>query len=189
MLARIASLAVTILMAVLPTGQSPMASKAERVKPALRLSVRVDRSFYRMSDSLISETQLTNVSSGAVFLNEWDLCWNFARGLVLHVIDAKGYEVRTDFLPDCVPPPPRAGDFYRFVKIDGGRFYGIVTEFPISTLVKKPGEYDLDVRFDSSISANWVSEYLPDDPISKLPLWTMERPTLEAPRIHFRVIS
>ena len=135
------------------------------------------------------ETQLTNVSSDAVFLNEWDLCWSFARGLVLRVIDSKGSDVRTDLLLDCIPPPPRPGDVYQFVKIDGGRFYGCVSQFGIRDIVNKPGEYDLDVSFGSSISAKWVSEFLRNDPISKLPLWTMEKPTLKAPRIHIKVVS
>jgi hypothetical protein len=142
-----------------------------------------------MSDTITVETQLTNVSNEAVFVDEWNLCWNFARGLVLNVSDANGAEVHTDFLPDCVPPPPRPGDVYRFVKIDSGRFYGLLDKFPIKEIVNKPGEYDLDVSFEGSISAEWVSQFLASDPISKLPLWTREKPVLHAARIHIRVVS
>jgi len=189
MVGRFAVVAVIILAVVAATEQAPVAKRVDEAAPPLRLSVRVDQQSYRMSDTMMLETQLTNVSSNAVFLNEWDLCWNFARGLVLHVMDAKGSEVRTDFFADCVPPPPRAGDVYQFVKIDGGRFYGCASQFVIHDIVNKPGAYDLDVSFESSISAKWVSEFLRNDPISKLPLWTMEKPTLKAPRLHINVVS
>jgi hypothetical protein len=188
MLERFVPLAATLVLVALSVGPAATPGKDDQPKPPLQLTVRVDRQSYRMSDNLTLETQLTNVSDSPVFVDEWNLCWNFARGLVLHVIDAKELEVRTDFLLDCVPPPPRAGDVYRFVKIDGGRFYGLLDKFPIHEIVNKPGEYDLDVSFESSLSASWVSQFLANDPISKLPLWTMEKPVLRAARIHIKVI-
>jgi hypothetical protein len=189
MLDRFALLAVIISTVVAATNQAPVAKRVDEAAPPLRLSLRVDQQSYRMSDTMTLETQLTNVSSNPVFLNEWDLCWSFARGLVLRVIDAKGSDVRTDLSLDCVPPPPRPGDVYQFVKIDGGRFYGCTSQFVMHDIVNTTGEYDLDVSFESSISAKWVSEYLRNDPIGKLPLWTREKPPLKALRIHIKVIS
>lgn len=188
MFRRITLLAVMVGLAFGAEGRTAIRRKADYATTPLRLSVRVDGHSYQMGDILTLEAQLTNVSDDALFLNEWDLCWNFARGLVLRVIDSRGSDVRTDVLLDCVPPPPRAGDVYRFVKIDSGRFYGSVTEFRIRDLVNQPGEYNLDVKFESSLSAKWVSEFLRNDPISKLPLWTIEKPPLKAPRIHITVM-
>src|SRR5262249_5145012 len=113
----------------LSAAQAVTGDKVDQGKSPLQLTVRVGQPSYRMSDAITLETQLTNVSDSPVFVDEWNLCWNFARGLVLHVTDAKGAEVQTDFLPDCLPPPPRTGDIYRFVKIDGGRFYGLLDKF------------------------------------------------------------
>lgn len=183
------ALIAMILSGVIGTMKhGPLASKTDQIGLPLRLSIRVQRDAYRMSDKLTLETQLTNVGTDPIFLNEWDLCWNFARGLVLRVINAKGSDVRTNTLLDCVPPPPQAGDVYRFVKIDAGRFYGSTTEFAIRDLVNVPGEYDLGVSFESSISAKWVSEFLRGDPISKLPLWTSEKPPLKARPIHIKIL-
>lgn len=189
MLERFVPLAGTLVTVALFAGQTATTDTVDQAKPALRLTVRVGQQSYRMSDTLALETQLTNVGSGPVFVDEWNLCWNFARGLVLRVIDAKGADVRTDFLPDCVPPPPRPGDVYRFIKINSGRFYGLLDKFPIKEIVNRPGEYDLDISFESSISADWVSQFLANDPISKLPLWTMEKPVLRAARTHIKVVS
>jgi hypothetical protein len=141
-----------------------------------------------MADNMKMETQITNVGNDDVYLYEWSLCYNFARWLKLSVFDAKGAYVQTHFLIDCVPPPPRAGDVYQFIKLEPGKFYGIADESPIRDVVNEPGEYDIDVSYESCISAEWISKYFASEPISKLALWTMEKPILKANRIHFKVV-
>jgi hypothetical protein len=63
-----------------------------------------------------------------VYIWEWDLCWNFARGLSMYLTTADGTPVRGDFLFDCVPPPPKEGNVYAFIKLEPGRFYGIADD-------------------------------------------------------------
>ena len=162
-----------------------------KVKPAasvpLQLTIRADHTSYRMSQTLVLETRFTNTGNSAIFLYDSELCWNFARGLVFRVVDNKGEDVRASFLLDCVPPPPRAGDPYQFIKIDPGRFYGFFTDFPIRQFVNGPGDYSIEVSFSSHLSQEWLSEFFSTEPIRSLPLWTMEKPTLKANRIHFTV--
>jgi hypothetical protein len=154
---------------------------------ALELTLRPDHNVYRMSDTLHLETQLRNVGEGDVYIWEWDMCWNPARGLSMRIIGADRKDVRSRFLLDCVPPPPLQGNPYAFVKLAPGTFYGHAEDFKLSDMVNQPGEYDVIVSFNSFLSSHWIAEYLGNEPISKLPLWTMERPTVTSKRIHITV--
>ena len=191
MINRIALLVLIPAFVGIALGQSNPPSSPKPSEPVvlpLQLSVRVDRQTYRMSDSMKMETQITNIGHDDVYLYEWSLCYNFARWLRLSVFDAKGTYVQTHFLTDCVPPPPQPGDIYQFVRVAPGKFYGIALESPIRDLVNEPGEYYMDVSYESCISAEWISEFFAKEPISKLPLWTMEKPILKANRIHIKVV-
>lgn len=130
------------------------------------------------------ETQVFNIGHNDVYIYEWDLCWNFARGLTMHWTTPDGTPVHGDFLFDCLPPPPKEGNIYAFIRLQPRRFYGLASEIKVSDEVSKPGEYNLSVTYDSSISVSFIKEFLKDDPISALPVWTMEEPTLKAPRVH-----
>jgi hypothetical protein len=57
----------------------------------------------------------------------------------------------------------------------------------VSDLVNGPGDYDLTVTFNSFLGADFIAEYYASDPISKLPLWTMDSPTVTSNRIHIKV--
>lgn len=153
----------------------------------LTLALKPDRNTYRMSDTLHLETRITNLGDKDVYLWQWDLCWNPARGLSMRIIGADGKDVQSPLLLDCVPPPPRQGDVFQFFKLSPERFYGLIEDFKISEMVSKPGEYDVYATFNSFLSSKWSAEFLEKDPISKLPLWTMEQPTITSNRIHIVV--
>jgi hypothetical protein len=85
---------------------------------ALQLTVRTDKKTYRMSDKVRMETQLLNTGNEDVYIWEWDLCWNFARGLSMYFTTADGTPVQGNFLFDCVPPPPKEGNVYAFIKLE-----------------------------------------------------------------------
>ncbi|HEY6943527.1 MAG TPA: hypothetical protein VI431_00200 [Candidatus Acidoferrum sp.] len=153
----------------------------------LGLSLRADRSVYRMSDTLRLETLLRNTGEEDVYIWQWDMSWNPAKGLSMHIVRANGKEVQTPFLMDSVPPPPRGGDPYQFVKLSPRTMYGLAENFKLEDLVNGPGEYDLDATFNSFLSSQWVAEFMGNEPISKLPLWTMERPSINSNRIHITV--
>jgi hypothetical protein len=154
---------------------------------ALQLAVRIDRQTYRMSDKIKMETQLLNVGREDVYIWDWDLCWNPARGLSMYVKTPDGTTVHGNFLFDCLPPPPEEGHVYAFIKLGPGRFYGIADEIKVADVVSKPGQYNIDITYNSFLSRSWVNEFLSHDPIVKLPLWTMEQPTIKARRLHIVV--
>jgi hypothetical protein len=89
---------------------------------ALELAVRTDQQTYRMADKIRMETRLLNTGSEDVYLWDWDLCWNPARGLSMYLTTADGSVVHGDFLFDCVPPPPQEGNVYAFIKLEPGGF-------------------------------------------------------------------
>jgi hypothetical protein len=97
--------------------------------------------------------------------------------------------VNGDFLLDCVPPPPKPGNVYQFIKIGSGELHGRTDTFKVKDLINKPGEFDIEVTFNSFISSSFISssfiqKFLVNDPIAKLPVWTMEQPTITASRVH-----
>jgi hypothetical protein len=153
----------------------------------LELILTADRSAHRMSGTLKLETQLRNVSNEDIYIWEWDLCWNPARGLTMWIEGADGKTVQGRSLPDCVPPPPDPGDPYQFVKLGPGKLYGVFEEIKLTDYLNAPGEYDIHATFRSFLSSQWITEDFGNDPISKLRLWTMERPVVSAKRIHITV--
>lgn len=155
--------------------------------PQLELALKTDRDTYRLSDTLHLETRLTNVGQTDVFIWEWDLCWNPARGLTMRITDAQGKDVQGRILLDCVPPPPRQGDVYQFFRLARGDFHGRAEDFAVSDLVNGPGEYNISAFFSGSLSRNWIAEFLAKDPIGKLPLWTMDKPPLTSNRVRINV--
>jgi len=174
-----------LMVAALNPSVVAQSNNAEKPSSArLTLSVRTDRLTYRMSDKIRVQTQLLNAGTEDVYIYEWDLCWNFARGLSMHWSTPNGKLVQGDFLFDCVPPPPKEGNVYAFIRLQPGRFYGLADEIQVSDAVNKPGEYNLNVTYGSSISKDFIKEFLNHDPISALPVWTMEQPTLKAPQLH-----
>ena len=155
--------------------------------PPLELAVKTDRQAYRMSDKIRMETQLLNTGNEDVYIWDWDFCWNPARGLSMYLTTSDGSPAHGDFFFDCVPPPPKEGNVYAFIKLEPGRFYGVADEIKVTDVVSKPGEYDINVNYNSFVSRSFIKEFFKHDPISKLPLWTMEQPTITAPRVHIVV--
>jgi hypothetical protein len=154
---------------------------------ALRLTVRTDRHTYRMSDKIKMEAQLLNAGKEDVYIWDWDLCWNPARGLSMYVTTPDGVAVHGDLLFDCLPPPPAGDHLNAFIKLEPGRFYGIADEIKVTDVVTKPGQYNIDVTYNSFLSRRLINESLSHDPISKLPLWTMEQPTIKSHRLRIVV--
>jgi len=165
--------------------QSSKTNKSDA--PPLTLSVKVDRQSYRLSDRIRVETEVLNTGKSDIYIWKWDLCWNFARGLSMHVVEANGTPVQGDVLFDCVPPPPKEGDIYAFVRLEPGQFYGIVDQIKVTDIVNKPGELKITVTYSGSLSSKIVQELLKHDPIAKLPLWTAEQGAIEAPPVYITV--
>jgi len=179
---------VYLMIAAMTSAVVAQVNKAERpAAPSLELAVRTDQQTYRMSDKIRLETRLLNTGNEDVYIWEWDLCWNPARGLSMYFTTSDGSPAHGDFFFDCVPPPPKEGNVYAFIKLEPGRFYGVADEIKVTDVVSKPGEYDIGVTYNSFVSRSFIKESFKHDPIAKLPLWTMEQPTITAPRVHIVV--
>ena len=153
----------------------------------LSLLVRADRSQFRMNGAVRVEVQLTNIGDDTLYLFD-DVCWNPANFLTVRVFDMHGKEVsgHSDFLRDCLPPPPARDDTSRFFKLEPGTFYGVVEKFKMQELVPGPGEYSVVVQYVSAISKDWVSEY-GGEKMAALPIWTRDYPELSSNRLHMVV--
>ena len=128
------------------------------------------------------EVQLTNAGSDVVYLYRWDLCWGQGPALNLSVEDSAGRGVQTEFLWDCVPPPPRSDEANEFIRIDPSNFYGLSSRIKLREIVNKPGAYNLTIRFGSSLSP----EFLKDGGFPERPYWTtLDKPLTQ--KIHITV--
>jgi len=177
-------IAVLLLAAVIAQAGKSSDSTSERIAK-VELTLKAEHDIYRMSDTLQMETRLSNSGSKDVYIWEEDMCWNPARGLSMRITTSAGKYVQSPALLDCLPPPPAAGDAYQFVKISPHTFYGHVHRFKVSDLVDRPGEYTLFATFNRFLSAHFIAETFPREPISKL--WTTDIPTITSNRIHIRV--
>lgn len=128
--------------------------------PTLALSILTDKREYRMGDVLRLETRFSNTGTQTFYLFD-DLCWNPGNLLNIHTFNGSGKEVsgHSDFLRDCLPPPPRPDDTSRFIQLEPGAFEASAEKFDIRELVPEPGQYDLLVYYHSGISKKWISEY------------------------------
>ncbi len=101
--------------------------------------------------------------------------------LNVHVLDSSGHDIYTDFLPDCVPPPPKLEGMSEFIRIDPGNFYSLSDDFKLRQLVNKPGEYTLIVQCGS-----WPTPaLLVEAGFPKLPYWTEDKPLVA--KVHITV--
>lgn len=149
-----------------------------------RTKGRLVESRHWQSCVLQMETQLNNIGENTLYLFD-DVCWNPGNLLNIQVFDLRGKEVsgHSDFLRDCLPPPPEHDDINRFFKLDPGTFYGVVEKFDIRELVPGPGKYNMVVHYLSGISKDWVSEY-GGDKMAALPIWTRDYPELSSNRLY-----
>src|ERR1017187_1421947 len=95
-----------------------------------------------------------------------------------------GRPVQSQVWLDCLPPPPKPDTPYQFIKIARREFHGTIDTFKVKDFINKPGEYYIEVTFNSFLSRDFIQKYFANDPIAKLPLWTMDNPTVNAPPIH-----
>jgi len=162
---------------------------AESSLSALRLSlaIRAEQQAYEMSDVVRLSTQLTNVGEGTLYLFG-DVCWNPGNFLTIHVFTPEGKEVsgKSDFLRDCLPPPPSKNDTTRFLKLDPDSFYGVIEKFSVRELVPGPGEYDIVVYYEAALSSDSIRRY-GGDKIAALPIWTRDQPLLTSNRLRIMV--
>jgi hypothetical protein len=187
---QIALLVLLASISCLPQGTSKQ-SKEKHKTPSrtlqLSLSIRADQQEYRMSDALHLETQLTNTGTGTLYLFD-DICWNPGNHLNIQAFDLRGKEVsgHSDFLRDCLPPPPTRDDTTRFFKLEPGTFYGVTEKFEIRELVPGPGEYVIVVYYLSGLSEGWISEF-GGSKIAVLPIWTRDYSELSSNRLRIVV--
>src|SRR5258706_8096212 len=153
----------------------------------LSLIIRDDQQIYRMADIVQLSTQFTNVGEGTLYLFD-DVCWNPGNFLTIHVSTTVGKEVsgKSDFLRDCVPPPPRQNDATRFLRLEPDSFYGVIEKFGVRELVPGPGEYDIVVHYEAALSSDWITKY-GGDKIATLPIWTRDQPLLTSNRLRIIV--
>ena len=175
--------ALLIFATVVSAAQSTPGSK-QQPAPSLKLTLRTDRQVYRLSEEITLEAQVLNISSKDVYIWESDFCWNPAKGFSMYITAQDGTPVRSRFLLDCLPPPPKPGGAYQFIKLGRQEFHGVRDIFKINDFVDKPGEYDIEVTFNSFLSDSFMREDFADDPIAKLPLWTNDKPPVTASRVH-----
>lgn len=148
--------------------------------PALAVRLRFAKSEYSVRDKV--ELEITRENIGQERLTVSSLWFWGVRRTDIHVFDTGGHEIRTDFLSDSVPYPPRP---YDFVVLEPGDFVGTRLIDAAKTYVNVPGEYDFEVNYTSEISEEFARKMLQLPP--KMPFWSRERGTVSSPRVRVRI--
>lgn len=151
----------SLLLIVLLTLNACSDKPTKKQPLRLELSILTEKVEYRMGDSLRLETRFTNTGTSTFYLFDALCWWNPANLLNVHAFNGSGKEVfgHSDFLRDCVPPPPSRDDTSRFIKLEPRAFEAFAEKFDIPELVPGPGEYDLAVYYHSGISEDWIAKY------------------------------
>ena len=148
--------------------------------PAVAVRLRFAKNQYSIHDRIELEIVRENVGNERLAVSSlW--FWGVMR-TDIQVFDTAGHEVRTDFLADSVPYPPKP---YDFVVLEPGDFIGTGLRESAKQFVKVPGEYDFEVEYTSEISEDLARKMLQLPP--DVPFWSRERGTIASPRVRVRI--
>lgn len=148
-------------------------------EPKLGIILRTEQGTYSMhSDIRLVIVRENQGQKNLIVPREW------GSGVMrtdIHVFDAKGHEVRTDFLADQLPPPPQP---YDFILLESGQFVGTHMGGAAKEFVNGPGDYEFVVEYTSYLSEHYAREVMR---MPNLPFWSRERGTVISNRIKLRV--
>jgi hypothetical protein len=148
--------------------------------PELGARLLVGKGSYSIHDKIQLEITRENVGHGELAVSSlW--FWGVMRTDV-HVFDKLGHEVRTEFLADSVPYPPKPHDF---VILGPGEFIGKRLDENATDFVRTPGEYSFLVEYTCEISEDLARKMLqlPDD----VPFWGRQRGTISSNEVRVRI--
>ena len=147
---------------------------------AVAVRLRVAKNQYSIRDRIELEVVRENVGDERLAVSTlW--FWGVMR-TDIHVFDKAGHEIRTDFLADSVPYPPKP---YDFVVLEPGEFIGTGLIENGKKFVNRPGEYDFEVEYTCEISEDLARKMLQLPP--DVPFWSRERGTISSPRVRVRI--
>lgn len=148
--------------------------------PALAVRLRCAKDKYSIRDRIELEIVRENIGEQPLAVSSlW--FWGVMR-TDIHVFDEAGHEIRTDFLPDSVPYPPKP---YDFVVLEPGEFIGTGLRESAKQFVNSPGEYDFEVEYTSEISEDLARKMLQLP--RYVPFWSRERGSISSHRVRIRI--
>ena len=171
--------AILVLIALMISVAQGLRSDSADAKLSIRL--RPDGAAFSLHGSTDLEIIRENTGASPLLVcRQWG--WGIGRTEV-HVLDATGSEVHTDFMADELPPPPQP---YDFVLLSPGDFVGTRLDEPAKNFVTKPGDYEVFVRYTSYLSESYAREVLkmPDKPF-----WSRERGAIDSNKIKVHVAN
>jgi hypothetical protein len=131
-----------------------------------------------MTKSDSSSCAKTKVTTNYLIPREWG--WGATR-TDIRVFDAQGHGVKTDFIADELPPPPKP---YDFIVLEPGDFVGTHTGGPAREFVSEPGDYEFVVEYSSYLSEDFARKLMN---MPSLPFWSRERGSVTSNRIKLRI--
>ena len=153
---------------------------AGQSNPALAVHLRVAKNRYRIGDKIGLKIVRENVSQEPLAVSSlW--FWGVMR-TDIHVFDRAGHEIRTDFLADSVPYPPKA---YDFIVLEPGEFVGTSLNEGAKDFVSTPGEYYFEVEYTCEISEDLARKMLQMPPDVRF--WSRERGTISSSRVRVQI--
>lgn len=174
-------LAFACLSARTSRGQSPATSAKvgdmAREESPLVVTLKTDRSSYKLGDKITIRVLLTNRSESPLYLYA-ALDWGESASLSLWVKDAvSGKDVPEEFIADALPPPPTSKD--AFIKLLPDHIYGVVlVSNPADLNIREKGIYELTAEYHSPV---------PSSMSFGLPIWGREKGSVSSNTVKITV--
>jgi hypothetical protein len=140
---------VTAFAAVAIAGH--VSAQPSRVDLGLTVFAKPDAEAYAMSDTALIDVGLRNDSQEDVFVfhDIYDISFSFSEGLIFHVQEVGGKEIRPSVISHVPPVPIKDGDDSSlFVRLKPDHFYGIRESIALRELAR-PGRYQITVEYVS----------------------------------------
>lgn len=126
-----------------------------------RIFLATDRTSYKINQSIALYAGVRNMNEDKSIYIYRNLAWGYGGGLVLHLRDSAGREVRPTVMDDTMLPPPKSlDDKGIFVELKAEEIFGLGRILSLRDMIKSPGQYYLQVEYKSPLSCSIVDSKL-----------------------------
>jgi hypothetical protein len=148
---------------------------------ALELTIRSDKSRYKLKDKIRIDVTLTNKHPARDIFVYGTLKWGYRASLTENISDSSGKRVSPKIISEDLTPPISRNDMSLFVKLLPKHFLGTYLAEEIDQLkLSKPGKYSIVVEYHCPIA---------EEDVDLAGFWSREDGVIRSNIVWIEVIS